>query len=101
VAVPADVVEATGGRRLGILVGTVIADASPLAGVVLRVGQLQAMTDAEGQFELRLTPGTYRVSVDRSSVPTGYRVEEPTQVSVVVVLRETQEVAFELVRTRP
>ena len=101
VMVPDDVVEATGGRRLGTLVGTVLADDAPLAGVVLSVGRFRAITDEEGRFELELAPGTYRVSVDRVSVPSGYRVEEPTQVSVEVVLRETQEVAFVLVQTRP
>ena len=38
VVVPDDVVEATDGRRLGTLVGTVLADGAPFPGVVLSVG---------------------------------------------------------------
>ena len=101
VTLPDDVVEAAGGRRLGTLTGTVRADGRPLADVVLTVGRFRVITDEEGTFEIQVPPGTYRVSVDRVSVPSGYRVEEPTEVSVEVVLRETREVAFVLVRTGP
>jgi hypothetical protein len=101
VPVPDTVVESTGGRRLGTLIGTVVADGRPVAGVVVSVGRFRAMTDDLGAFELRLPPGTYNVSVDRASVPSGYRVDEPSQINVDVVLREMQEVAITLVMTGP
>ena len=101
VPVSETVVEGTGGRRLGTLVGTVIAAGRPVAGVVVSVGRFRAITDDLGTFELQLPPGTYQVSVDGTTVPAGYRVREPDQMSVVVELRATEEVGFVLVRSAP
>jgi len=99
VPVSDDIVAGAGGRRLGTLIGTVVADGRPVAGVVVSVGRFRALTDAAGQFELRLAPGSYRIGIDRASVPSGYQVEEPTQLTVDVALRETHEVVFVLGRT--
>jgi hypothetical protein len=77
VTVSDDIVEGTGGRRLGTLIGTVVADGRPVAGVVVSVGRFRVMTDEAGRFELRVAPGSYRVGIDRGAVPEGYRVAEP------------------------
>jgi len=93
------IVESTGGRRLGTLVGTVVADGRPVAGVVVSVGRFRALTDDDGRFELQLAPGAYRASVDRTTLPTGYQLRDPDQLNVEVTLRATEEVGFVLVRT--
>ena len=59
------------------------------------------ITDEQGGFEIELPPGTSRVSLDRANVPSGYRLENPTQVSIPMVLRETREVVFMLAKTAP
>ena len=84
VPVSETVVERTGGRRLGTLVGTVIAAGRPVAGIVLRFGRFQAITDDLGAFELQLPPGTDRVSIDGTTVPSGYTMPEPDQSNIVV-----------------
>ncbi len=101
ITVPPAWVEATGGRRLGTLVGRVTAVGDPVPSVVVRVGRFRALTDDEGRFELLLEPGTYRLAVDRSTVPDGLAVQEPRLDDVQVELRETTEVVFEAVPIEP
>lgn len=91
------VVESTGGRRLGTLIGTVVADGRPVAGVVVSVGRFRALTDESGTFEIELAPGTYSVSVDGTTVPAGYQLRDPDRLTVEVVLRSTEELEFVLV----
>jgi hypothetical protein len=101
VPVSDDIVEGTGGRRLGTLIGTVVADGRPVAGVVVSVGRFRVMTDEAGRFELRLAPGSYQVEVDRGAEPEGYRVVDPAQVNVEVGVRSVHEVHIILERAAP
>ena len=99
VAVSDGVTEAMGGRRLGTLHGIVTVDGRPLADVVVSAGRFRAITDADGRFELALPPGSYRVSLDRSTLPEGVSIAAGTVATVAVTLRTTSAVVFEGVRS--
>jgi len=83
------IAESASRPRLGTLLGTVRTAGSPLADVALTVGRFCVISDKEGGFEIEAPPRTNRVGIARASAPTGCRAEEPTQVSVEVLLRET------------
>lgn len=91
--------DATGGRRVGTLIGVVMVGGTPLPDVVVSVGRFRAISDADGRFELTLAPSSYRVSLDRSTLPAGVAFADGTTATVDVVLRETSEVVFEGVRS--
>ena len=88
------VTDAMGGRRLGTLIGVLTVDGRPLADVVVSAGRFHAITDVYGRFELTMPPASYRVSLDRTSLPSGVTFEPGTTATIEVVLRETSEVAF-------
>jgi hypothetical protein len=98
VPVAPSTVEALGGRRLGTVVVRVLADGEPLSGVVVSVGRFRDITDDQGRFELQLAPGTHRVSVERATIPSGYRVDDSAPPDVEVTLRGTHEIELNLVR---
>ena len=94
VPVSGGVTDAMGGRRLGTLIGVVTVDGRPLSDVVVSAGRFHAITDVYGRFELTMPPASYRVSLDRTSLPSGVTFEPGTTATIEVVLRETSEVAF-------
>ena len=98
VTIPEETVEAAGGRRLGTLEGSILADGLALSGVVLEVGPFRVQTDARGRFSIDLPPGTYDVRVDTASLPSGYRLVDRTETSVEVDVRTTTEVTFRATR---
>ena len=94
ITVPETTAEAAGGRRLGTLAGSVLADGRALAGVVLEVGPYRVQTDERGRYTLNLPPGTYDVRVDVGTLPSGFRLVDRTEASVDVGLRTTTEITF-------
>lgn len=94
VAVPEGLSTATGGRNVGSLIGIVSVDGAPLADVVASAGRFRAITDSAGRFELRLVPGSYRVTLDATTLPLGIAFTDGATLEVEVVLGETREVTF-------
>lgn len=94
VTVPEGLSLATGGRNVGTLIGIVSVDGAPLADVVASVGRFRAITDGAGRFELQLAPGSYRVTLDATTLPLGITFDDGATLEVEVVLGETREVIF-------
>ena len=99
VEVPEGLTDAAGGRRVGTLRGSVRTAEEALEGVVVEVGRMRVTTDAEGRFEVRLSPGAYDVRVDLRSLPIAYRLREPGGSRVRVELRGEHELTIEAVRS--
>ena len=93
-----EVVDAAGGRRLGTLTGTVLAEGEPVSGVVVAVGPYRAQTDERGRFVLELAPGTYDVRIDLSTIPSGLQPLDRVETQVEIGVRTTSDVAFRLER---
>ena len=98
IAIPEDAVDAAGGRRLGTLEGSVLADGLALSGVILEVGPFRVQTDARGRFSIDLPPGTYDVRVDTATLPSGYRLVDRPDTTVEVTVRTTTDVTFRATR---
>ncbi len=98
ITVPAVMVDAAGGRRLGTLNGTVLVEGEPVPGVVVAVGPYRAQTDERGHFLLNLAPGTYDVRLDLRTIPSGLRPLDRVETHVAISARTTSDVAFRLER---
>lgn len=98
VAVPPEVVAASGGRRLGTLEGVIEAGDTPLPGVTIILGRYRLESDAAGRFRAELPPGRYQLVVDLSTLPIAYRLVQ-TDLEVVITERATTEVALAAVAT--
>ena len=91
-------VDAAGGRRLGTLNGTVLAEGEPVPGVVAAVGPYRAQTDERGRFVRELAPGTYEVRIDLSTIPSGLRLLDRVETQVEIGVRTSSDVVFRLER---
>ncbi len=95
VQVPRAVSEFFGGRRIGLVAGVVELAGPPelRRGIVVRAGNVTAVTDVAGRFELRLPPGAYTVEIDRARLPASLVVVRDA-VPVNVRLQQTANVSL-------
>ncbi len=99
VGVPRRASEFAGGRRLGAVQGVVRSDEGPLAGVEVRVGRFRILTDEAGRYRADVEPGTYKVSLEVTSLPITYRLLGSDTVFAEVALKEEVTWDFRLART--
>ncbi len=94
--VPPAVTRLFGGRNVGVVTGEVVVEgpARLREGLVVRAGDRETRTDAEGRFRLELPPGTYTVEVDPARLPA---VLVPVRAQVRVEVRRKQSVSVRLV----
>ncbi|HKI59266.1 MAG TPA: hypothetical protein VKA00_08630 [Trueperaceae bacterium] len=97
--VPAAVISAAGGRRLGTLTGSVVAGTVGIPNVSVRVGGYILRTGADGTFSVRLKPGRWNVSVELGSLPIEYRIDGSLERSVTLGAQRTTHVDFRAVAT--
>ena len=99
IPVTPEIVEASGGRRVGTLEGRVAVDGEGLGGVVVEVGRYRVVTDGTGAFRLELPPGRYSWSVVVASVPITVRLLGEALGAAEVRLREVTGVEILATRT--
>lgn len=97
--VPETLTEVAGGRRRGVVRGTVRANDTLLAGVEVQVGRYRLLTDEQGQYRAALTPGSYDVRIELASLPITYRLETSERVRVEVEAKEDVVQDFLVIET--
>lgn len=99
IAVPTWLSDASGGRRVGVLRGTVADGVGTtavhgIANAQLRIGSATVRTDENGNYEAQLPPGPQKVQLMLVSLPIQYRFDGAVDRTVDIVAKETSIVDF-------
>ncbi len=97
--VPQGVSDIAGGRKLGLLSGSIKAGDIPLGNVEIEVDRYRLLTDEEGYFSAYLEPGRYTVKVNLSTIPITFRLESLAEYEVDISAKGQTQLDFVALQT--
>ncbi len=98
-ATPKEVIDYSGGRRLGSLVGHVEAEGLALANIEIKIDRFRVQSNEMGEFRAELPPGDYDISLTTTSLPITYRLISPATLKARVNIGEETTISFKVAET--